>query len=193
MLDCLILSLEFVPGLQSSEACRSKRLPLHFFTGCGLGFNPCGPTFYPPGSVAEPILFFWLQLRLRHKLCGYLFSQLLNKKVDFAWLLGKNMDLIHFFDPEPRARAEISVYRLRLLCGSGSTTLPPGSLPHQNLFNTLRSLHFLFPTGWMCCSDRPTSPTTTWECCFRTTVINAVMGKVTVIPLLSYVTSYFMK
>ncbi len=35
-------------------------------------------------------LWLWL------KLCGYLFSQLLNEKVDFLWLLGKNSDLIHF-------------------------------------------------------------------------------------------------
>jgi hypothetical protein len=61
-------------------------------------------------SVAEPKLFvsapaptfkklpLRLLLQLRLKLCGYLFSQLLIEKVDFSRLLGKNIDLIHFFD-----------------------------------------------------------------------------------------------
>jgi hypothetical protein len=40
-----------------------------------------------------------LRSRLRLKLCGYLFSLLLNEKVDFSQLLGKNIDLINFFDP----------------------------------------------------------------------------------------------
>ncbi len=56
-------------------------------------------------SVAEPKLFvsaptfkkFLLQLQL--KLFGYLFSKLLNEKVDFSWLFAKNIDLINFFDP----------------------------------------------------------------------------------------------
>ncbi len=38
---------------------------------------------------------FWNRLRL--ELYGYLFSQLLNEKVGFSWLLGKNIDLLHFF------------------------------------------------------------------------------------------------
>ncbi len=60
--------------------------------------------------VAEPKLFFsalapapaptfkkfrlWLRswLRLRLELWGCLFSQLLNEKVDFSWLFGKNID-----------------------------------------------------------------------------------------------------
>ncbi len=64
-------------------------------------------------SVAEPKLFvsspspartfkkFPLRsrLQLRLELFGYLFSQLLSKKVDFPWLFGKNIDFIHFFDP----------------------------------------------------------------------------------------------
>jgi hypothetical protein len=67
--------------------------------------------------VAEPKLFdsapapaptfkrfrlrLWLRsrLRLRLELCGCLFSQLLNEKVDFSWLFRKKIDLIQFFDP----------------------------------------------------------------------------------------------
>jgi hypothetical protein len=50
-------------------------------------------------SVAEPKLFILALAPARLELCGYLFSQVLNEKVDFSWLFGKNIDLIHFFDP----------------------------------------------------------------------------------------------
>ncbi len=66
---------------------------------------------YSQCCVAEPKLFvmapapaptckkFLLRLQSRLNLCGYQFSQLLNENVDFSWLSGKNIDLIHFFDP----------------------------------------------------------------------------------------------
>jgi hypothetical protein len=73
-------------------------------------------TYY---SAIEPVLWSWnylfrlqlqlqlsksfrlrLQLRsrlqLRLKLFGYLFSQLLNDKVDFSWHFVKNIDLFNF-------------------------------------------------------------------------------------------------
>ncbi len=92
-------------------------------------------------SVAEPKLFvlapalaptfkkFPLRLLLRLKLCGYLFSQLLNEKVDFSWLLGKNINLIHFFDPINMNYDLIHYFRLpRAAAGSRSqnfSTLAP--------------------------------------------------------------------
>jgi hypothetical protein len=77
--------------------------------GRGRGGGLHWPILQGRGSVAEPKLFvlaaapaptfkkFPLRLWLRLELCGYLFSQLLNEKVDFSRLLGKIYDLIHYF------------------------------------------------------------------------------------------------
>jgi hypothetical protein len=126
----------------------------------------------PLGSVLELKLFVsapapaptFKKFRLRHqsrsrlrlKLFVYLFSELLNEKVDFSWLFVKNIDLQYFtlrsysigimiiyttlVWPGAGAGAETSVYRLQLRLrpkvpapcgsssGSGSTTLPLGTV-----------------------------------------------------------------
>ncbi len=125
-----------------------------------MGFSSGSPDSCYYSSVVEPKLFvsapapapaptfkkFPVRLRLRLKLFGYLFSQLLNLKVDFSWLFVKNIDIGFTFWsysikikyttlvwPGAGAGAETSVYRLQLRpkvpapcgysSGSGSTTL----------------------------------------------------------------------
>jgi hypothetical protein len=81
------------------------RRTLAFLWDCplkyGINFSVVEPKlFVSAPAPAQTFKKFPLRLqhriRLRLKLFGYLFSQLLNDKVDLSWLFVKNIDLFQF-------------------------------------------------------------------------------------------------